>query len=105
MTWTAYEIPLISHPQQLTVTLAGTAYQMTVRWNAALATWMLDIANQNGSPLVQGIPLLTGRDLLSQYKYLGIGGKLVVQTDQNAYALPTATNLGTDSHLYFLVSS
>lgn len=105
MTWTPYEIPLQATPQLLSVTLAGVSYQLTVRWNAYANTWVLDIADQNGAGLAQGLPMLTGQDLLAQYAYLGIGGKLVVQTDQTPYALPTAGNLGTDSHLYFLVSA
>jgi hypothetical protein len=106
MAWTAYEIPLQPTPQLLSVTLAGVVYQLTVRWNSFAGTWVLDIAGQSGSPpLVQGIPMLTGQDLLAQYAYLQIGGKLVVQTDQTPYALPTKTDLGTLSHLYFLVSA
>jgi hypothetical protein len=105
MTWTAYEIPLQPEPQTLSVSLAVVTYKLTVKWNAYAQTWILDIADQNGAGLAQGLPFLPGQNLLAQYAYLGIGGSLVVQTNQDPYALPTATNLGTDSHLYFMVQS
>jgi hypothetical protein len=102
MSYSAWEIPLQAAPQSLYVTLGGVAYFLTVRWNAFASTWVLDIADQDSVPISSGLPLLTGVDLLAQYAYLNIAGKLVVQTDQTPYALPTATNLGTDSHLYFI---
>ena len=105
MAWTAHEIPLKPFPQSLSVTLAGVVYQLTVRWNSFVGSWVLDIANESNEPLAQGIPLLTGQDLLAQYAYLQIGGKLIVQTDLEPYSLPTKTNLGINSHLYFMVSA
>ena len=100
---TAYEIPLSANPQTLSVNLAGAYYNLTVKWNAQNTSWVLDIADSNNNPLVQGIALVTGADLLEQYAYLGIGGQLQVQTDSDTFAVPTIDNLGTDSHLYFIV--
>jgi hypothetical protein len=105
MTLTAYEIPLQPVPQSLSVSLSGVVYRLTARWNSFAGTWVLDIADQNGTALAGGIPLLTGQDLLAQLEYLGIPGDLVVQTDQSPYTLPTATNLGIHSHLYYVVKS
>lgn len=104
MSHTIWEIPLQAMPQSLYITLGGVSYFLTVHWNAYANTWVLDIANENQAPIASGLPLITGVNLLAQYAYLQIGGMLVVQTDQTPYALPTATNLGTDSHLYFITS-
>lgn len=99
---TPYTIPLQAYNQQFLVTLAGMTYQLTVRWNDANQAWTLDIATSSGNPIVSGIPLVTGTDLLAPFAYLGIGGQLIVQTTNDTDAIPTLANLGTAGLLYFL---
>ena len=96
-----FEIPLVAAVQKFTVTLVGVTYSMKVRWCAPAACWVLDIADTNDVPIVSGIPMITGTDLLAPYGYLGIGGQLIVQTDNNTDAVPTYANLGSLGHLYF----
>lgn len=104
MAATVFEVPLNGQPQRIQITLANVVYQLTVQWRNS-AGWVLDIAKQSGAPVIQGIPLVTGTDLLAQYRYLNIGGSLVVSTDADPDAVPTYSNLGTASHLYFVVKS
>lgn len=100
---TAYEIPLSPQPQRFDIELGGVTYKLTVLWNnAPTGGWVLDIANSLDEPIISGIPLVTGANLLAQYEYLGFSGSLEVQTDFDLFAVPTFTNLGTQSHLYFL---
>ena len=99
-----YEIPLSGKPQQVQVLLANVQYLLTFIWRAGVG-WVLDLADVNGNAIVQGIPLVTGTDLLGQYRYLGIGGSLVVNTDAAPNAVPTYDNLGTSSHLYFVTTT
>ncbi|MDD3310947.1 hypothetical protein [Pseudodesulfovibrio sp.] len=98
-----YIIPLTGEAEVFTVTLAGTEYQLTVRWNAAdQGGWMLDIAEpDDGDDILCGIPLVQGVDLLGQHGHLGIGGKLVAWAEDSD-ADPTADNLGTAVKLYFI---
>lgn len=97
-----FEIPLTPTPQAFAITLAGVTYQMTLQWRAADGGgWALDMADDNGVPIVRGIPLVTGADLLAQYGYLALGGSMFVQTDHSPDAVPTFENLGVASHLYF----
>lgn len=105
MAQTAYLIPLSTQPQTLQITLVGTQYQLTVRWNDANQAWTLDIADSSSNPIISGIPMVTGSDLLAPYGYLGFGGQLIVQTTNNVDAVPTLDNLGTDGNLYFVVTS
>ncbi len=78
-------------------------YRLTVQWrNTTNGGWFLDVADANSIPIASGIPLVTGVNLLAPYTYLGIGGKLFVATDGNASAVPTYSNLGQTSHLYFV---
>jgi hypothetical protein len=103
----AFEIPLTPSPQRFSIQLGGAAYSLTFQFrNAGLpgqgGTWILDIADDLGNPLVCGIPLVTGADLLAQYGYLNFGGGLMVMSDGDPAAVPTFANLGVASHLYWI---
>ena len=99
-----FEIPLTPAAQTFLIALAGVQYQMTLQWRDAVNNggWVLDIADASGNPLVGGIPLVTGVNLLAQYEYLEIEAELWVQTDA-ADVVPTYTNLGIQSHLYAVI--
>ena len=97
-------IPLVNVPQVFQINLAGVDYNLTCKWNDAFeAGWVMDIADTlTNTSLMANIPLVTGTDLLSGLEYLGIQGQLYVQTDANPFAVPTLTNLGIESNLYFV---
>lgn len=98
---TAYEIPLSADSQRFTITLAGVVYNLALTWRSGTG-WVLDIADANSAPLVSGIPLVTGTDLLGQFRYLGIGGKLAVLVEGDIAAVPDYSDLGTEGKLYFI---
>ena len=100
-----YEIPLTADPQHFSIVLGGISYRITLLWRDPAPGWVIDIADSAGAPLVQGVPLVTGANLLEQYGHLGFKGGLHVQTDNDADAAPTLDNLGTTSHLYFATTS
>lgn len=101
---TITEIPLTpSRARIFTITLGGTLYNMRLTYDIAQdGCWILDIGDANQVPLVAGIPLVSGVDLLAQYAYLNFGGALVVTTDRGAGEVPTFDGLGVTSHLYFV---
>lgn len=99
---TAFALPLVSAQQKVGVTLAGVDYILYVRWNYISNTWNLDIHTSSDTLLIGAIPLVTGLDLLEQFGYMNIGGRLEVQTDGDTFKVPTFENLGTDSVLYFI---
>lgn len=101
---TASELPLISTPQQLAVSLSGTVYNLRMSWCKPAQCWILDVSDANGVPVLQGVPLVTGTNLLGQYAYLGIPGKLVVLTDSDPDAVPTFTDLGSQGHVYYVTT-
>lgn len=100
-------IPLVNIPQTFDITLAGTTYTLTCKWNDTTeGVWLLDIADSiSDTMLIAGIPIVPGVDLLSGLEYLGINGSFYVSTTGNPYALPTIDNLGTDANLYFETSA
>lgn len=98
-----YEIPLSADPQQFTIRLSGVDYVMRLYYaNTDEGGWTLDFYNANNQPIVCGIPLITGANLLEQYEYHGFGGRLWVQTKSNPNAVPTWDNLGTESFLFWV---
>jgi hypothetical protein len=99
---TAYLVPLNPTPQRFSIFLSGVEYIISYRWNAISSTWVLNIYDVNGLPIATGLPLVTGSDLLAQLAYLGISGKMVVQSNNDPGAVPTVESLGTTGNLYYL---
>lgn len=96
-----FEIPLQSGNQTFRITLGTTVYTLTVMWRDPVG-YFLDIADASGDPLVQGIAMVTGLDLLSPFEYLMMGGTLTITSDgPDPTVPPTYANLGTGSHLYW----
>lgn len=101
---TTYEIPLSPAPQRFSIQLNGVTYFLSLTYrDAVMGGWILGISDVDEVAIVNGIPLVTGRDLLEPFGYLGIGGALWASTDADPYAVPTFDNLGEASHLYFVV--
>lgn len=88
-------------PQKFAVSLGGVGYQFRVTWCQPSNCWVLDISDASGAPIANGLPFITGAGLLEQLQYLGIPGELLVQTDNDADAVPTFDNLGTLGRLYY----
>lgn len=98
-----FTIPLAPTPQRFGITLGGVDYRLTTQYrNAPEAGWTLDIADNSDQPIVQGIPLVTGANLLEQYPHLGFGGRLFVQTLDDPDLPPTFNNLGTESFVFWV---
>jgi hypothetical protein len=99
-----FRIPLINEPQIFDIDLAERAYQMICRYNPEMPAWQLCIRDGiTQQPLITCMPLVTGVDLLSQYRHVGIPGTLFCYTEGNADAPPTLENLGIEGQLYYLV--
>src|ERR1700677_3277206 len=60
------EIPLTPINQTFPISLSGVTYTLTFQWRTPVGTWVMDIGDVNGNPLVSGIALVTGADLLAQ---------------------------------------
>jgi len=98
-----YEIPFSPTPQQFRITLSGIEYELTVQYRAAGGGgWILDIADASGARIIGGLPMVTGADLLEQYGYLGLGGRIWVQGADDADNVPTFDDLGVGSHVFWV---
>lgn len=102
---TYYEIPLSGTHQAFSISLGEEDYRLTfVYRDMPEAGWVMDIATPERVQIISGVPLITGADLLGQYRHLNIGGGggLFVYTDGEPDAPPTFENLGTLSHLVWV---
>jgi Dit-like tail protein/uncharacterized protein DUF6983 len=82
--------------------VAGSGNTMSLGWNPSSSVWVANIADAAQNPLVSGIPLVTGANLLEQFGHLGLSGQMLTSTDNNTDVPPTFDDLGTTSHLYFV---
>ncbi len=89
-------------PQSFRISLNGNIYQIQLYWNNVNQYWIMNILSSSGSPILQGIPLVTGCLLLSQFPYLGFPGDLFVQTANNPDEVPTFSGFGTSSQFYYV---
>jgi hypothetical protein len=102
-----YKIPLTPVPQIFNIVLDGVHYTLNLHWNDAEIsgkTWIIDILDADTrEPILNGIPLVTGCNLLEQYGYLGFNDVLEAYTD-GSLEPPSFDNLGSDGNLYFITN-
>lgn len=96
-------IPLSNVPQDFTITLSDRELRLVTKFNPSEeGGWTLDIFDaETDESIIANIPMVTGADLLAQYEYLNLNGRLIVFTDGDELATPTLENLGVESNLYF----
>lgn len=71
-------------------TLEDVTYQCTLRYNLRVQTWFLDLADVTGAPIVAGVALIPGRNLLTQYRTRGVPpGTLYVYDPKGDGATPS----------------
>lgn len=99
----AYEVPFEPNPQSFAITMGGVPYKLSTIWNTSSLSWTLDIADANGTPIVRGIPIVTGCDLLGQFGYLGFKGKLFVQNMAAPSVDAAYSELGSNVQVFFVV--
>jgi hypothetical protein len=102
-----YEIPTqAGQPFSEQVTILGITYSLFFAWNWVNQTWVVDWFDETGLvPLLRGMPIVTGSDLLEQYNYMRPGWHTImtaitVGPDVNPDTVPDFYNLGGDGHLY-----
>lgn len=95
------EIPLSPDNQQFNIAINGATYTIRAIWRDD-GGWVIDLMDSGGTAIISSIPLVTGADLLSQYRYLELGFVMMVICDVAGQDYPTKTDLGTYSHLYVI---
>ena len=100
---TTYEFPLRPEAQQFRVQLGGADYVVRFGWgDTTEGGWFIDIADADDAPIVRGLALTAGENVLQQFDYLGIAGEIRVQTDGDDLVEPTYANLGSNGKVLFI---
>lgn len=99
-----FRIPLTNEPQTFDIDLVGRTYTITCRWNGQMPAWQICMRDAiTEEVLLTCMPLVTGTDLLAQYRYKEIPGQLFCYTEGDEFAPPTLENLGTEGLVFYLV--
>lgn len=103
-----YEIPLAAENQKFHITLSGIDYTFSLRWNFRASQWILNIGDTAELPIINGIPLVAGVNLLSGYKAHeigGVGSNLFIRSFLKQAHLgqeqPLYNDLGSNTRLYY----
>lgn len=87
-----YELPMTGDPsQEFICEIGGNKYLFRVQLNVRGDLWTLDVNTFDDTPIVQGIPLALGADLLATERFT-YGTLFVVDYSGNE-ADPNADNL------------
>ncbi len=100
---TAYTLPIQnSVNQSFAVTFPdGTLYNLRLIYGFdPLNAWILDISDASGNPIVCGIAVVTGTDLLAPYVYLGFKCGIFAATEGDILMPPTWWNLEITGQIY-----
>lgn len=100
-----WEFPLLPQAQQMQIQLGEIDYSIRFGWcDSPDGGWFIDIADVAGNPIIQGLPLTAGENILQQFDYLGLPGEIRVQTDGNPLVEPSYANLGSNGQVLFITS-
>ena len=100
--------PSTAHSQQST-TLSGTSYVIQYNWVQRLQRWHFDMLQTNGDPIVRGVKLVVGPDLLARFRAdprIPPGGLFVVNSIQlHANEDPGWGSFEGETHALYYVTS
>ena len=92
-----FNIPLMATNQRFNVSLGNTTYKLQLIYR--VNKWFLDIFDVQNTPLICGLPLVMGDNLLIQHQHVISGSLLVMNTNENEQQ--SFTDLGTNITLYW----
>lgn len=87
-----YELPMNDEPsQEFTCEIGGNSYLFRIQLNVRGDLWTMDVSSSDDEPILQGVALTLGVDLLSNERFTSGLLFLVDYTGKNSD--PTAENL------------
>lgn len=94
-------LPTSNDPAQSFVTQLGSVkYQFDICWNDRAGVWNMDMTiASTQTPILQGVPLLLGADLLADYN-LNMGSMIVVD-EMGTSTDATVDDLGNRINVYW----
>ena len=88
--------------QSFSVSLDAAVYRLRLRYNTRAGAWALSLATADGTPLLSGLALRLGVDLLAQFVDDRLPpGRLFAINYVDAYAEADRDNFGRDAALVY----
>jgi hypothetical protein len=105
MSRTVYSLPVKPYPVKFRTMVNDTDYWFATQYREAdEAGWVLDILNANENPLIMGIALVSGLDLMWQYHHMALDFSLVMSCRENR-GTPTYESLGSQDELLLVTGN
>lgn len=76
-----YEIPFNNGNQKFNIRLGSVQYKLQLIYRAE--QWYLDIFDTAENPLIAGVPMLVGDNLLAQHQHIIKGALYVLNTNED----------------------
>lgn len=97
--------PLLPQAQEMQIQLGDVDYTIRFGWcDTTDGGWFIDLSDVDGNPIIMGLPLTAGENVLQQFDYLKLPGEIRVQTDGSPLVEPTYDNLGSNGQVLFISS-
>jgi hypothetical protein len=92
---TPFNIPLRKYPRyRQEVTLDDTQYIIDISWNARGEFWFFDLYDRDQKPLLKGVKMVFGYDMLNQYNKSTLpSGSLVLLDPSGSFNRPDYENI------------
>lgn len=87
--------------QEFRMPLENTFYRWRVRWNSRTKYFSFDLYDDDSNPLLLGVPMLKGANLLNAFQDIPIGGLFMITTDEEE-GEATLENIGESVNLVHL---
>ena len=98
---TVYLIPLSSGMQSFGASLGEKTIQIRLMWREAEGGgWFMDLLETDGDPILSGIAVRCGHNLLGQYPHLGLG-KMQIMVDNDDTIALSYSDMGKNVQLYW----
>lgn len=92
-----YEIPFNNGNQKFNIRLGSVQYKLQLIYRTE--QWYLDIFDTAENPLIVGLPMLVGDNLLVQHQHIIKGALYVLNTNEDESQ--AFSDLGTNIKLYW----
>jgi hypothetical protein len=85
--------------------LEGTLYNFEFRYNERMERWLMDINDENQSPLLKGIPVQTDFNLIERFKDDRLPpGEFFAIDESGEGKQPSREDFGNDVKLFYIES-
>jgi len=82
--------------------LDGTDYILRFRYNGRSTSWYMDMSTPENAPIIMGIKIVVGTELLSSFKHLAIPQGIMYAVNlENVNQEPTRNNFGSEIRLVY----